>query len=78
MLSGQNITHRNVIIAALPSQTAVQKHRHHSQIITQFPAENYKNSSCNRAVLPDVIKFFFFFFYWRYNPLWVLAFSVKM
>jgi hypothetical protein len=20
--------------------------------------------------------FFFFFFYWRYNPLWVLAFSV--
>jgi len=22
------------------------------------------------------LSFFFFFFYWRYNPLWVLAFSV--
>ena len=28
---------------------------------------------CNRILLQDCI---FFFFYWRYNPLWVLAFSV--
>jgi hypothetical protein len=58
-------------------------------LLTKFISQNTQNlfllyqiinislsqqTSCRKTSSKG--KFFFFFFYWRYNPLWVLAFSV--
>jgi len=43
------------------------------EILGLFIPESFSSFGVNDMQL---IHFVFFFFYWRYNPLWVLAFSV--